>query len=352
MLRPINAIIKDSIGNIIHRGIVVTGEVTKDNGNKSYDVKIAGEEKEYPRVFTLSRNPDLAVGDKVRILYKNGCKELPIILPPVTTVVTAAPLIVVLVPEESYEKYHLKVYDLDGDLVYDFDITSEDVYRETDCLAVDSQNNIYYIRSGNILVKRDINGNELKAEAIAGYPESIAIGADGYLYTRQQYGEVHKRDVNTFASQGYISLTPGKNYYGLCLDSDGNYYTVNSSDDKIEKWSSAGVKLASRSISRAGSCSLGSRGNFIIRVSQEGMGYSYIIDNNLTSEEVYTLTGNIFEQSGAGSLSNKDLFVGTSFDDGNCYLEKYSTDLSLDWSVVIMDTEWWEYNVQVKAYSF
>jgi len=83
MLRPINAIIKDNVGNIIHRGFVVTGEITKDNGNKSYDVKIAGEEKEYPRVFTLSRNPDLAVGDKVRILYKNGCKELPIILPPV-----------------------------------------------------------------------------------------------------------------------------------------------------------------------------------------------------------------------------------------------------------------------------
>lgn len=83
MLRPINAIIKDNVGNIIHRGFVVTGEVTKDNGNKSYDVKIAGEEKEYPRIFTLARNPDLAVGDKVRILYKNGCKELPIILPPV-----------------------------------------------------------------------------------------------------------------------------------------------------------------------------------------------------------------------------------------------------------------------------
>ena len=27
-------------------------------------------------------NPNLAVGDKVRILYKGGCKELPIILPP------------------------------------------------------------------------------------------------------------------------------------------------------------------------------------------------------------------------------------------------------------------------------
>jgi len=83
MLRPINAIIRDNVGNIIHRGFVVTGEVAVDNGDGSYDVYIAGEAKAYPKIFTLARNPNLAVGDKVRILYKNGCKELPIILPPV-----------------------------------------------------------------------------------------------------------------------------------------------------------------------------------------------------------------------------------------------------------------------------
>lgn len=83
MLKPVNSIIRDSVGNIIHREFVVTGEVAIDNGDGSYDVFIAEEAKAYPRVFTLARNPDLAVGDKVRILYKNGCRELPIILPPV-----------------------------------------------------------------------------------------------------------------------------------------------------------------------------------------------------------------------------------------------------------------------------
>lgn len=83
MLRPINAIIRDNVGNIIHRGFVVTGEVAIDNGDGSYDVYIAGEAKAYPNIFTLARNPDLSIGDTVRILYKNGCKELPIILPPV-----------------------------------------------------------------------------------------------------------------------------------------------------------------------------------------------------------------------------------------------------------------------------
>jgi len=83
MLKPINSIIKESIGNIIYRGNVVTGTVAIDNGNGSYDVFISESDRAYPKIFTLSRNPNLAVGDKVRILYKNGCKELPIILPPV-----------------------------------------------------------------------------------------------------------------------------------------------------------------------------------------------------------------------------------------------------------------------------
>jgi len=88
MLKPINSIIKDSIGNIMFRGNVVTGIVATDNADGSYDVFISESDRTYPKIFTLSRNPDLAVGDKVRILYKNGCKELPIILPPVAPSVT------------------------------------------------------------------------------------------------------------------------------------------------------------------------------------------------------------------------------------------------------------------------
>jgi len=87
MLKPVSAIIKDSIGNIVYRGNVVTGIVAVDNGNKSYDCYISESEVAYPKIFTLSANPNLAVGDKVRILYKGGCKELPIILPPTTAVV-------------------------------------------------------------------------------------------------------------------------------------------------------------------------------------------------------------------------------------------------------------------------
>lgn len=87
MLKPINSIIKDSIRNIIYRGNVVTGTVAVDNGDGSYDVFISESDRAYPKIFTLSANPNLAVGDKVRILYMNGCKELPIILPPTASLI-------------------------------------------------------------------------------------------------------------------------------------------------------------------------------------------------------------------------------------------------------------------------
>jgi len=82
MLRPINEIIRNTVGNIIHRLSVVTGEVAVDNGDGSYGVFIAGDPKKYPRIFTLARDPDIAVGDTVRILYKNGDKNNPIIWAP------------------------------------------------------------------------------------------------------------------------------------------------------------------------------------------------------------------------------------------------------------------------------
>jgi len=82
MLRPISEIIRNNVGNIIHRLSVVTGEVAVDNGDGSYGVFIAGDPKAYPKIFTLARDPDIAVGDTVRILYKNGDKNNPIIWPP------------------------------------------------------------------------------------------------------------------------------------------------------------------------------------------------------------------------------------------------------------------------------
>ena len=245
MLRPINAIIKDSIGNIIHRGIVVTGEVTKDNGNKSYDVKIAGEEKEYPRVFTLSRNPDLAVGDKVRILYKNGCKELPIILPPVTAVpsIIRRYALIIAYPNE------VKTFDMDGVVVHTL-VAGGWSYAACD-VTMDSDGNSYLETGMNMLRKYDSGGNLLVThyrEIYTTWFESVNIGPDGYLYTLEGRASGHaitKRDtLDLTVIEDVVTLATGYYGGGICLDSNGNFYIYNWQSGKIEKWSRAGAKLA------------------------------------------------------------------------------------------------------------
>ena len=349
MLRPINEIIRNTVGNIIHRLSVVTGEVAVDNGDGSYGVFIAGDPKIYPRIFTLARDPDIAVGDTVRILYKNGDKNNPIIWPSEKpTAGAVSPLIYVL--NQTYgEDCWLKQIGLDGTILNTWDVPDNDYDYNSMC--IDSLNNIY-ITYGTSIVKRDTTGNIVLTKTGINQAESIAIGADGYLYSMETDNKVHKRDLLTLTSQSYITLTSGKSYWGLCLDSDGNIYTVNGTDDVIEKWTSDGVKFASHSIARASTSSLGLAGDYIVRVSSAAGGYAYIIHKSLNSNEaVFDLT-NIDYEYATGSLSDKYLFIGTNYDDGNFYLEKYSLGQTLDWSIMIEGTELYDYSGQVAAYPF
>ena len=348
MLKPISAIIKDSIGNIMFRGNVVTGTVAVVRGDKSYDVFISESDIAYPKIFTLSANPDLAVGDKVRILYKGGCKELPIILPPTTAAAAVSPLIYVL--NQTYgEDGWLKQIGLDGTILNTWDVPQNPY--DYDSMCVDGLNNIY-ITYGDSIVKRNVSGNIVLTKTGINYADSVAIGRDGYLYSMETDNKVHKRDLLTLASQSYITLTAAKSYYGLCLDSNGNIYTVNDTDDVIEKWTSDGVKFANHAIARAFSSSLGLAGDYIARISSAAGGYSYIIHKSLDSNEATFPLTNLDYEYAAGSLSDKYLFIGTNYDDGNFYLEKYSLDKSLDWSVMIEGTELYDYSGQVAAYPF
>jgi len=239
MLKPINAIIKDSIGNIITRGNVVTGVIATDNGDGSYDVFISESDKAYPKVRTLSQNPDLAVDDKVRILYKDGCRELPIILPPVT-VISPRYALIVASPNE------VRTFDMDGNLQKQLAVSGWS-YAEG-CVNVDSEGNIYIKEYDNIK-KYDSNLNLLFTKDIddpAFYFIGINMGADGYLYTLENntpITNIKKRDTSDLSIVDTITLTAMWSYDGpMCLDSDGNIYVFQ--DPYIEKWSNAGVLLA------------------------------------------------------------------------------------------------------------
>jgi len=260
MLRPINAIIKDNVGNIIHRGFVVTGEVTKDNGNKSYDVKIAGEEKEYPGIFTLARNPDLAVGDKVRILYKNGCKELPIILPPVKP--TALPItgeifITYWTGSSGNEVGYIKSFTNEGVEVTNW--TAGKYHLLYNGVCVDSSGNVYYVAfyDPHKIIKYDSLGNEVIVLSSSYQIRNIAISSDGFIYTHEftdsDNNMIMKRSPSTLQILNSFQLDPWTNsFYGMAFYDNDRFYIVNSTSDKIDMWKfSTGSKLISVAVTAA-----------------------------------------------------------------------------------------------------
>lgn len=94
LLKPIHEIVKNIVGNIVYRGDIVTGIITADNEDKSYAVEISESGKSRPKIFTLSPNPDLKVGDKARVLYRGGNKEDPILLAPTKPIVVVGDLVI------------------------------------------------------------------------------------------------------------------------------------------------------------------------------------------------------------------------------------------------------------------
>lgn len=73
--------IKDSIDKSIdHKTTIRTGEITVDNGDGTYDVKISQSDSAYPDVETMYYNAVFSVGEIVDIGFEYGCKESPKIM--------------------------------------------------------------------------------------------------------------------------------------------------------------------------------------------------------------------------------------------------------------------------------
>lgn len=71
---------RNVIDHIKYRGTMVTGEITVDNGDGTYDVKIAQSDKAYPNVETAFLGMAFSAGEVVLVTFEYGSKEMPRIL--------------------------------------------------------------------------------------------------------------------------------------------------------------------------------------------------------------------------------------------------------------------------------
>ena len=73
----IKEVIKNSNNQIKYRNTIVTGEITVDNGDGTYDVKIANAPTAYPSVETATYGDTFSVGEIAIITFEYGNKEMP-----------------------------------------------------------------------------------------------------------------------------------------------------------------------------------------------------------------------------------------------------------------------------------
>ena len=326
MLKPINAIIKDSLGNIIHRGNIVTGIIATDNGDGSYDVFISEADKAYRKIRTLSRTPDIAVDDKVRILYEDGCKEKPIIWPPVT-VISLRYALMVAVPNE------VQLFDMDGNLIQQSAVTGWS-YAEGG-IAVDSEGNIY-LKEWDLIKKYDSSFNllvTLPIEDPANRIEGINIGSDGYLYSLEGIAagyDIKKRSLSDLTIQAVIPITAdpfNTHSGGICLDSDGNFYVVGDNDD-ICKYNSAGALLASIDVGLVNSytgCGVLGTNVYFVKDTNEII----YLPLNLASYTIWNMPSNI---AYALTVADGHLIISGWDGAGDGATSKYDSDRNLIWT--------------------
>jgi len=331
LLTPIGKFKGEAFGNIMYRKNLVTGIITADNGDKSYAVEIEESGKSIKKIFTLSPDPDLAVGDKARVLYRDGNKEDRILLAPTKPSIPIPPVIrryalIIAYPNE------LKVFDMEGAALY---LLTTGGWSYAGCaITMDADGNSYAETNWNTLRKWDSSGNLLVTHSREHYQttfESLNIGPDGYLYTLEGrasgYAITKRSTMDLTVIEDVVTLT-GNYGGGICLDSNGNFYVYNWTADEIQKWSSAGVKLASidpGNMSEYAGC--GVCGDYVYFVKDTNEVYYLPLD--LSTRTIWNLPSSI---AYALTIADGHIILSGWDDEGEGATSKYDSGRNLIWT--------------------
>ena len=183
--------------------------------------------------------------------------------------------------------------------------------------CVDSDNNLYILDlyGTQLLQKKSSSGETLlRSDEIVKEENrytidnsyGINIGPNGYIYFTQYTGEgdsieycINKINPNTLIIEDILCLPEGDEYYGLAVDSVGDIYIHNYTEQKIEKWNfkDGFIKSSPTLVNNYKFSELAIAVNYIGGVGEvegeiESVRKAFIIFNDLnTSEELLILNG-------------------------------------------------------------
>lgn len=275
------------------------------------------------------------------------------------TTTAPVPVIFVSYQDAVSEKYYTNSYGSDGTYITQWEVTPTELYYGGNVLCIDVDGNVYNVDSDNHgVTKRNSSGtitlNKYEADR---YIYNIAAGPDGYIYTVEFDGDfnaayIAKRGADDLVRIDTITIDAAgnKNYEGFVIDSDGNFYLAEASNDKFEKWTWEGGMTTSRdAVNAFVSASLGVAGTKLGSLDSLGK-HPITIPTALNDDETDGELTDITRPRKVGTISGYLLYAGED-EDSNLWIGKYSSALAKQWTVQLADSTQFEI-AGIMAYPF
>lgn len=244
---------------------------------------------------------------------------------------------------------YINGYDTNGSLASTWTIeTTESVGN---AIAVDTNGNVYTITSDqHSIKKRNSSGTLTLTKTETNYIYNIAAGPDGYIYTQEYTGAVsrlNKRNASDLVSVGTKTIG-GNTYYGMAIDSDGDFYLMNDTDSKYERWDFTSGLVSSVTADHHNLNSIGVVSTKLADVHWLSHALHRLKD--LSGAETDVELTDMTQPGAVGSTSTHFLFAGYG-DSSMLVLGKYDTSLTKVWTTIVPSSANYSYG-SIASYPF
>lgn len=251
---------------------------------------------------------------------------------------TLAAIPVIFVVYDTGGVYYIRSYNVNGTLCDTW--TIEATESVGNAITVDTNGNVYTITSDqHSIKKRNSSGTLTLTKTETNYIYNIVAGSDGYIYTQEydngfNQGYISKRNASDLVSVDTKNLTGTNTYYGMAIDSDGDFYLMNDSTSKYERWDWTNGKVADVTALHTTFNSLGVVGTKLADVHwlQHGLTRLKDLSGGETDAELTSLAS----PGAVGSTGTHFLFAGYNASN-YVTIGKYDTSLTKVWTTVVLN---------------
>lgn len=249
--------------------------------------------------------------------------------------------------------YYIKSYTTDGVLLDTW--TIEATENIGNAITVDVNDNVYTITGDqHHIKKRNSSGTLTLTKTETHFVYGIVAGKDGYIYTFELKSDsstyqISKRNASDLEIVSSKSMGSTNNYNGFAIDSDGDFYLVNTSGtDEYERWDFTTGKVSSVEAGHGTFNSLGIVGTKIADIHWLNHALTRLKD--LSGAETDVELTDLTSPGAVGNTNTHFLFSGYDAE-SKVSIGKYDTSLTKVWVTQMPDSGSYGYG-SICAYPF